>query len=113
MHDIKQIRKSPDILDLALEKRGLPSKGLEIIELDSERRKTIEKLESMLAERNALSKKIGTNLRNSEDLDIKKSREDIKEIKKEIGLLETKLRDLEKKLANLKSFGARVILQAR
>ncbi len=101
MHDIKQIRKSPDILDLALEKRGLPSKGLEIIELDSERRKTIEKLESMLAERNALSKKIGTNLGNSEDLDIKKSREDIKEIKKEIGLLETKLRDLEKKLANL------------
>jgi len=59
MHDIKLIRKNPEIFDLALEKRGEGSKSLKIIALDTQRRQTIEKLEHFLSERKKLSKKIG------------------------------------------------------
>ena len=44
MHDIKLIRESPEIFDKALEKRGEGSKSSKIIALDTQRRKTIEKL---------------------------------------------------------------------
>ena len=58
MHNIKLIRKNPEILDKALEKRGESSKSIEIIELDLQRRETIEKLEHLLANRKTLSKKV-------------------------------------------------------
>ena len=38
MHDIKLIRKNPEILDRALEKRGENSKSAEVIALDTQRR---------------------------------------------------------------------------
>ena len=59
MHDIKLIRECPEIFDKALEKRGEGSKSSKIIALDTQRRKTIEKLEKLLAERKMLSKKVG------------------------------------------------------
>ena len=52
MHDIKLIRKNPEILDAALEKRGESSKSAKVIALDTKRRETIEKLEHLLSERN-------------------------------------------------------------
>ena len=58
MHDIKLIRESPDIFDKALEKRGESSEISKIIALDTQRRKIIEKLEKLLAERKKLSKKV-------------------------------------------------------
>ena len=45
MHDIKLIREYPEVFDKALEKRGEGSKSSEVISLDTQRRKTIEKLE--------------------------------------------------------------------
>ena len=60
MHDIKLIRKSPEIFDKALEKRGEISKSGEIISLDAQRRHHIEKLEKLLTERKTLSKKVGS-----------------------------------------------------
>ena len=57
MHDIKLIREYPEIFDKALEKRGEGSKSSKVIALDAQRRKTIEKLEKLLAERKILSKK--------------------------------------------------------
>ena len=44
MHDIKLIREYPEIFDKALENRGEGSKSSEVIALDTQRRKTIEKL---------------------------------------------------------------------
>ena len=56
MHDIKLIRECPEIFDKALEKRGEDSKSSKVIALDTQRRKTIEKLEKLLAEKKMLSK---------------------------------------------------------
>ena len=100
MHDIKPIRKSPEVFDKALEKRGESSKSFQIIALDTERRKTIEKLESLLAERKALSKKIGESDKSNE-ITIHKFRDDIKKMKDEIAQFESKLKDIEKNLDNL------------
>ncbi len=100
MHDIKLIRECPDIFDKALEKRGEGSKSSEVIALDTLRRKTIEELEKLLAERKMLSKKVGAAEKNDDDTTIN-IREDIKKMKYEIARLETSLRETEEKLKAL------------
>ena len=100
MHDIKLIRKNPEILDRALEKRGESSKSTEVIALDTQRRETIEKLEHLLSERKILSKKIGASTDNNETTS-NNIRDDIRKMKSEIALLEANLRDIENDLENL------------
>ncbi|MDC3017512.1 serine--tRNA ligase [Paracoccaceae bacterium] len=100
MHDIKFIREYPDIFDKALEKRGEVSKSLKVIALDKQRRKTIEQLEKLLAERKKLSKKVGAAETNNDNKAIS-IRDDIKKMKHSITLLETSLRDIEQNLENL------------
>jgi len=97
MHDIKLIRKSPEIFDESLKKRGENSKSLEIIALDAERRETIEKLEHLLSERKMLSKEVGASAKNN-DITANNTRGDIKKIKHEISQLEATLKDIEKNL---------------
>ena len=97
MHDIKLIRESPEIFDRALEKRGEPPKSSKIIELDIQRRQTIETLERLLAERKLLSKKVGATA-NDNDNKGNNIRENIKKMKHEIAQLEASLRDVEKDL---------------
>ena len=48
MHDIKLIRKNPEMFDKSLEKRGECSKSGEIISLDAQRRNHIAQLENLL-----------------------------------------------------------------
>jgi len=100
MHDIKLIRKSPEIFDKSLEKRGESSKSGEIISLDSQRRHHITQLENLLTKRKMLSKEVGS-FSNNKDTAANKIREDIKNMKKEIAKLEAKLRDIENALENL------------
>ena len=100
MHDIKLIRKSPEIFDKSLEKRGESSKSGEIISLDSQRRHHITQLENLLTKRKMLSKEVGS-FSNNKDTAANKIREDIKNMKKEIAKLEAKLRDIENSLENL------------
>ena len=100
MHDIKLIRKNPEIFDLALEKRGEGSKSLKIIALDTQRRQTIEKLEHFLSERKKLSKRIGISSTNNQIVAIE-IRDEIKKIKTEISKLEAALRVVEKDLQDL------------
>ena len=100
MHDIKLIRECPEIFDKALEKRGEGSKSSKVIALDTQRRKTIEKLEKLLAERKMLSKKVGAAEKNNDDTTIS-IRENIKKMKHEIARLETSLRDIEEDLEAL------------
>ena len=100
MHDIKLIRECPEVLDKALEKRGEGSKSSKVIALDTQRRKTIEKLEKLLAERKMLSKKFGAAEKNNDDTTIS-IRDDIKKMKHEIASLETSLRDIEEDLEAL------------
>ena len=100
MHDIKQIRKSPEILDEALKKRGESGKSSKIIALDTQRRQTIEKLEHLLSERKVLSKKAGASATNNENSAFE-IRDHIKRMKNEISQLEATLRVVEKDLRDL------------
>ena len=100
MHNIKLIRKNPEILDEALEKRGESSKSIEILDLDTQRRETIEKLERLLADRKILSKKVGVSVNNN-DTTSNNIRDDIKKMKNEIAQLEATLRAIESELENL------------
>ena len=100
MHDIKLIRKSPEIFDEALKKRGESGKSSEIIALDTQRRQTIEKLEHFLSERKVLSKKAGGSNGNNANGGFE-IRDHIKKIKNEISQLEAKLRVVEKDLGDL------------
>ena len=100
MHDIKQIRKSPEILDEALKKRGESGKSSKIIALDTQRRQTIEKLEYLLSERKVLSKKAGASATNNENSAFE-IRDHIKRMKNEISQLEATLRVVEKDLRDL------------
>lgn len=101
MHDIKFIRRNPDIFDKALEKRGEKPLSSKLIELDAERRKTIEKLEYLLSQRNSLSKTAGNYSDKKDESKIDKVRNDIKHIKEKIAEVDTTLKDLERNLANL------------
>ena len=100
MHDIKFIRKSPEIFDMALAKRGESSKSSKIITLDTQRRQTIEKLEHFLSERKKLSKRVCISSTNNEITAIE-IRDEIKKIKTEISKLEAALRVIEKDLQDL------------
>ncbi len=100
MHDIKLIRECPEVFDKALEKRGEGSKSSKVISLDTQRRKTIEKLEKLLAERKMLSKKVVSADKNKDDTTIN-IRDKIKKMKHEIAELETSLRVIEEDLEAL------------
>ncbi len=100
MHDIKLIRERPEIFDKALENRGEGSKSSKVIALDTQRRKIIEKLEKLLAERKKLSKKVGAAERSNDNLTIS-IRDNIKKMKHDIARLETSLRDIEQDLEAL------------
>jgi len=100
MHDIKLIRDYPEVFDKALENRGEGSKSSEVIAVDTQRRKTIEKLEKLLAERRMLSKNVGAAARHNDNATMS-IRENIKKMKHEIARLETSLRDIEQDLEAL------------
>ena len=59
MIDIRALRADPDGFDAAIARRGHPPSAAEALELDARRRHAIEQLESLLAERNRLSREAG------------------------------------------------------
>ena len=59
MHNINFIRENSVIFDNAMKQRGENSISKKIIEIDEEKRKTQTILQTLLAERNSLSKEIG------------------------------------------------------
>lgn len=59
MHDLKWIRDNPDAFDAGLKRRGLDGQASEIIDLDVKNRAALTKLQTLQAERNETSKKIG------------------------------------------------------
>lgn len=59
MHDLKWIRENPDAFDAGLGRRGLEAQSAAILELDARNRGTLTKLQTLQAERNEASKKIG------------------------------------------------------
>ncbi len=60
MHDIKQIRQNPEKYLSALQRRGENHSLEKILELEKSRREIVARLDDMRANRNAVSKEIGT-----------------------------------------------------
>ena len=67
MHDIRLIRDDPAAFDAGLARRGLPGQGAAIAELDVLRRAAQTEAQSLLAQRNALNKRIGPARGKGED----------------------------------------------
>ena len=104
MLDIKKIRQEPDFYKEKLATRGVkPEEIDEVIALDKKRRELLQQTETMKAQRNEASKKIGEAKRNGESADaaIKETRElgdKIKELDAEVEANNAELHD---KMAHL------------
>ena len=95
MIDIRALRADPDGFDAALARRGHPPSATEALELDARRRHAIERLESLLAERNRLSREAGT-ARASGDLEAFEAvRERAQGLREEHDALQDMTRDAE------------------
>ena len=70
MLDIKKIRRQPDWFKEKLATRGVKAEEIdEVLELDQKRRDLLQKVETLKAQRNEASKKIGEAKRNGESAD--------------------------------------------
>ena len=67
MHDIRLIRENPAGFDAALARRRHPVRSPAILELDATRRLAASDAQALLAERNALARRIGEAKRKGED----------------------------------------------
>ncbi|SNR87228.1 serine--tRNA ligase [Desulfurobacterium atlanticum] len=103
MLDIKEIRKNPQKFKdkLSLRDKKLPEKIDRLLEIDRTRRETLTEVESLKAERNKLSKEIGTLFKEKkiEEANIKKSK--VEEISGRIKELEENLKEIEKSFKSL------------
>jgi seryl-tRNA synthetase len=68
MFDLKRIRDNPGAFDAGLAKRGLPAQSAEILALDKVWREAQTEAERLQAERNRLSKEIGTAKAKGQDV---------------------------------------------
>ncbi|WP_102280203.1 serine--tRNA ligase [[Lactobacillus] timonensis] len=104
MLDIKKIRKDPEFFKQKLGTRGVKAEEIdEIIALDAKRRELLQKSETLKAERNATSKKIGEAKKNHAPAEevIKHMREIGGKIKRLDEQLEENDKTLEDKLLHL------------
>ena len=78
MLDIKFVRENPDLVDKACESRQNAHWDREkFFELDEERRSVIAKVESLQAERNAVSKQIGLLMREGKKEEAEAAKEQV------------------------------------
>ena len=107
MLDIKKIRKDPDFFKQKLATRGVKAEEIdEVLELDATRRELLKQSESLRAERNTASDKIGEAKKNGEDADeaVKKVRvinADIKELDEKVNANEEEFHDKMSRLPNI------------
>ena len=96
MLDIKFVRENPDLVDKACESRQNAHWDREkFFELDEERRSVIAEVESLQAERNAVSKQIGLLMREGK----KEEAEEAPAVSEDVQLL-SEIRDLLKAQSN-------------
>ncbi|MDO8602505.1 MAG: serine--tRNA ligase [Candidatus Omnitrophota bacterium] len=92
MLDIKFIRENPDMIRASIKNRNIKLDIQEVFDLDSERRKVLVEVESLKAEKNAISKK------GKPDQDII---DKMKALSQKIADLDSKVEEIDKKLGNL------------
>lgn len=88
MHDIKFIRENPEAFDAAMQRRGKQPQSSSLLQMDSERREVQTELQTLQAERNEASKKIG---------EIKKAGGDAQEAMDAVAALKEKMGELEER----------------
>ncbi len=92
MLDIKFIRENPDIVKAAIKNRNLKLDINEVLDLDTERRKILVEVESLKAERNAISKKGKPD---------KAIIDKMKVLSQKVDDLDSKVEGIDKKIGNL------------
>ena len=87
MIDIKFLRENPDAVKENIKKKFQDSKLPlvdEVIELDLERRKTLQRAEALRADKNRISKEIGKFMANGQKDDAEKAKAQVAEFAKEL-----------------------------
>src|SRR3970040_696220 len=74
MIPLQLIRESPEVVRRAVEQRGESAPVDEIVALDAQWRQTLQEVEALRAERNALSKEIGELARAMKTADTKEAK---------------------------------------
>ncbi|MBU1912915.1 MAG: serine--tRNA ligase [Candidatus Omnitrophica bacterium] len=92
MLDIKFIRENPDIVKTTIKNRNLKLDINEVLDLDTERRKILVEVESLKAERNAISKKGKPD---------KAIIDKMKVLSQKVDDLDNKVEGIDKKIGNL------------
>lgn len=101
MLDIRFIRENPDIVEEALKNRHAKWDLKTFQELDASRRETIQRVETLKAERNAASKQIGQMMRQGNKNDAETAKVHMREVGDEIDSLDEKLSAIEDQLTAL------------
>ena len=102
MLDIKFVRENPDLVDKACESRQNAHWDREkFFELDEERRSVITEVETLQAERNAVSKQIGLLMREGKKEEAEAAKEQIAANKDRIAELDQRRSEVEEELTAL------------
>ena len=102
MLDIKFVRENPDLVDKACESRQNAHWDCEkFFELDEERRSVIAEVESLQAERNAVSKQIGLLMREGKKEEAEAAKEQVAANKDRIAELDQRRGEVEEELTAL------------
>ncbi len=106
--DLRFIREKPDLAKEVIRRRREKVDISQILSLDEERRRIIQKRDEKRRERRILSENIGRKITQAKDVALEK--EKAKEIANQIGELENKLREIERKIEELISLCPNLIL---
>ena len=102
MLDIKFVRENPDLVDKSCESRQNAHWDREkFFELDEERRSVISEVETLQAERNAVSKQIGLLLREGKKEEAEAAKEQVAANKDRIARLDQRRGEVEEELTAL------------
>ena len=102
MLDIKFVRENPDLVDKSCESRQNAHWDREkFFELDEERRSVIAEVESLQAERNAVSKQIGLLMREGKKEEAEAAKEQVAANKDRIAKLDQRRGEVEEELTAL------------
>ena len=102
MLDIKFVRENPDVIDAACASRQNAYWDREkFFELDAERRSVIAEVESLQAERNAISKQIGLFMREGKKDEAEAAKQQVSANKERIAELDQRRGSVEEELTSL------------
>lgn len=106
MLDLKFIQNNPELIQASLNKRGLDLDLAQFIQLDNQRRETIQKVEALRKERNQASAEVGELKKKGQDASDKIARlsgisEKIKQLDQSKKELEDQIMDLRLSIPNI------------